>query len=527
MAKYNLYKVNTERKDSLVESLQDKGFVKVLESDSGDFHLETFFTPDPIPTDVWWLEQYSEYFGEYTDRKNRIYSGAILASSQAGSSTYLIALGKAHFYVQPFIEIDFGLNFAEKIADISSAKLKSSKRFAGATSKSIISFSTDSLLAFNSGEAAEYVKLKPSNKEDWGKSFIHFGTSVQFGSVDCAPSQIGTLLQKVDQALQQTQSVKLPRMLAIKDPLKIDQLDQELAAAIQSPSSNRAVEIYDYDLYGTDFVFSQNTHVKLKFKNDDTGIKVESSLLSTLTLESVRDFVNEHGLNLSETIREIQVQVFVDETSKFHAKLVALLEYVGDENTFLYKGKWFYFNQSFLEYLTDSVSSIATTVSPTVFTKNEHEDWRQANPTLKVNYREQYVLNKLADQMNGFVINDRELDYKHIGGKKLSIEISDLIDRENKTLLVAKIGEAKDFAYAANQASTALSMVDDNKYRTEAGEIIDVEKIVLFFACTNATTPSNVSDVSSINFLLQLNELLLLAREKKVELSITFAKYES
>jgi uncharacterized protein (TIGR04141 family) len=520
VSKYNIYKILDSRAGALKDRLQDKGYRSVRTFASGNYKLATYFTPDPTPTDVWWLDQYKEMFPGYESKKNRIYSGAIIAEHNNGTTAYLVAFGKTHFYVPAFVEMGFGLDLAEHIADEKSAKMKSSKNFAGITGKSMTSFTTEGKLQFASGEATDYVKLKARDKDHWGSGFVHFGTSVQFGNAEVEPQNMGSLLDALTNGLQGSTTLKLPRMLPIKDPAQIQSLDQKLADSILDDESNQYVGLVDYELYGTDFVFSQGTQCKLKCGS------IESEDIIDLSLDRIRDFAEEHDIDLTTDLRQIAVQVLVGSRSKFTVPLVNLIDYLGDDQTFLYRGKWHIFNKSFIESIQASLENVNVNTSSITFSDAEHRQWRQNNPAERVNYPEIYIISKLVEANPSLIVNDRSFEYPHAGGKKYTIEVSDILDKPNKKMIVVKRGDAKDFSYAFNQATISMGLIQNGKFALTSGEKIELTEVELFLASVRVTTPASLNDVESLNFQIQLNELMTLANEKRVKLTVTFAKYE-
>ena len=97
MARYNVYKV----KDGQINALQthltgDRHYTLTGNFESNGYQIFMYFSAAQ-PTEIWWLDQYSLYFGEHTGKKNEIYSGAVIAKKNTGNAGYVIPLGKTHF----------------------------------------------------------------------------------------------------------------------------------------------------------------------------------------------------------------------------------------------------------------------------------------------------------------------------------------------------------------------------------------------------------------------------------------------
>jgi uncharacterized protein (TIGR04141 family) len=517
MAKYNIYQVKPGKAADLVEKLKTSGYEEATSQILGAYKLTSYFTALPKPTEIWWLTQFAAFFSDHVQKKNTVYSGAIVAENQDTGQAFLLALGKTHFYAQEFIDYTFGLKVAERIGSNKGAKTKSLKHFAGQTSKSMISFSGDSVLSFKPGEATDYVKLKATDADKWGKSYIHFGTSVQFGSIDYEPDKLNDLLANIEGCLEDEAVFSLPMILPVKDETQIQQLDKEVSQAITG--DNASLSVVDFELYGVDFVFSQQTHVRLEYDG------VLSDNITELDIAAVKKFAEDNSLDLDTTLRDINAKLYVNDSSKFTVPLIKLLDYVGDSEYFLYRGKWYIFSESFLNSLLELIKTAPVEQMQMEFTKAEHQVWQTNHEDDEVKYRERYVIDKIVQANEGFRDIDRVFDYKQYNGKKAKIEVSDIYDPAHSEINVVKIGEAKDFGYAFDQAALVLTFIQANKYVLGDGSSIEVKRLRLTLVSSNVTTPESPADINSLSFQIKLGELMNLAREKSVDLVVTFAKY--
>lgn len=511
MSRYNVYKIRENSIGGLRDHLtRNKGYLLIETFTSGSYTLTTYFS-EPQSTEIWWLKQYGLYFGEHSIKENQVYSGAIIAQSSTHPG-YIIPLGKTHFYIQDYIDITFGLDLAEKIADDGQAKMKSLKSFGGNTSKAFVSYNLESSLFFSSGESAEYLKLKAKDKNKWGKSFMHFGTSVQISLEDHDPANLGLLLDDINTALISTGGFKLPLMKEV-DSARSASLYSTLAGKILLLDPQ--ICFFDYDLYGIDFIFSQQTHVKLLYK------RIKSAQLNELKLQDIVDFITANGINLSTALQEIRVQVLIDGVSKHTTQLIRFIEYhAGDGKTFLYRGKWLYFNKSFIDNVHDILDRIPVIQFPDTFSKSEYRAWKAANPS-GVRYPERFIIEKI-NASYGYAIYDREMDTIPASNKAYKIEICDLYDVGDNRIIVAKIGDPHEFNYAFDQAFSVLSMVRGNKYTDNHGVSIQVDKLDMLLIFNTSRTLTHAKNTKSIIFEIKLNELYRLAHDKNVALRLVF-----
>lgn len=512
MAKYNVYKVKDLKINELVSHLVSDRHYRLISSQTlGGYNLRTYFF-GPDDANMWWLEQYGEgFFGEHSREHNKIYSGVIVASK--GNGGYILPFGKTHFYIQEYIVFNFGLEMAEKIADPNQAKMKSLKRFGSKISKSLISYSTGSSLDFSSGDSAEYLKLKASNKDEWGTSFIHFGTSVQFGSLDIEPDELGSLLSNIDSAWRSAKKFTIPLMRPIKDEAEQLALYKELGNKMSARDGN--IDFVDYEIYGTDFVFSQQTHVRLKYKS------VTSDALADLSTADIVNFSESNGIDLQSELPQIKVQIIIDGQSKYTTQLLNLVEYHSDENILLYRGKWFAFNTSFIEQLHQSLENITPSRFVDSFSEEEFSTWRDSR-TDGVKYRERFVIEKMHET-HGYEVYDREMEYIPYGNKKYPLEVGDVYEKENKRMFVVKIGNPRDFGYAFDQAMLVLHNMRGKKFRVTTANEVDINIITILLLFKTERTLEKVTDTKSIIFELKLDELRKLALEKEVSLEVQYS----
>ncbi len=228
---------------------------------------------------------------------------------------------------------------------------------------------------------------------------------------------------------------------------------------------------------------------------------------------------------LGEALRDINAKLYVNESSKFTVPLIRLLDYVGDSEYFLYRGKWYIFSKSFLDSLLGLIKSIKVERMDMEFTATEHVAWKEAHKDDKLKYPERYVINKIIQQNPQLQDVDRSFDYKRYNGKKATIEISDIYDPNNAEINVVKIGEAKDFGYAFDQAALTLALMRNNQYVKADSSAITVKKLRLTLVSPRVNVPGSAADINSLSFQIKLGELMNLAKEKYVELVVSFAKY--
>lgn len=135
-----------------------------------------YYSSNPIPGVIPWMETFKSYFEDRPVPKNRNYYAAFVF--QKGEKCYVLSYGKTHFYLRPYCDFDFGIELAKRIANEDDIKQTASKRFQGKKKKDIKSYTNNTRLDVESGESVDYLQsaIVGSRRAVFGKSG-KFGTS--------------------------------------------------------------------------------------------------------------------------------------------------------------------------------------------------------------------------------------------------------------------------------------------------------------------------------------------------------------
>lgn len=73
----------------------------------------------------------------------------------------------------------------------------------------------------------------------------------------------------------------------------------------------------------------------------------------------MREFVSEKNINLEERLNDVKVKIHTEFGRDFSVSLKERLDFVEEKERYcLIDGKWYQFNQSYLDFLKDEVESI-------------------------------------------------------------------------------------------------------------------------------------------------------------------------
>lgn len=480
MNKYNIYKIKKDNEEALISKLESVGLELVSERKVGLFTLSFFFSREPDEIDIWWVKTYRDFLEGVETPKNRVFYSALLISSK--DKSYVISLGKSHFYLRPFCDSDFGLSMAERIVDPDNLKIKNSKFYQSRKSKTITTYHDGIEIDYDSGESMHFLKARTRDEESWGK-MASFGNSVQL-NLDMHPSELPDLIIRIEQELAKPPLLNLPKVDLVRDEAKIVELNQALVKAILAVGESSDVSVDEFTVSGVNFIFSDTHDYSLFLK----GHKREKMRLGELSTGGIIRFVEKTGIDLQETIDDIQVHVHREYGRDYSQPLKEFLDFVGDEDRHcLLDGKWHKFNQSYLKFLQREVDSL----------KPSYDEKFDIDDTVNED-----AFNNERSEKDGFINYDKELT--SLDGK-YRVEKMDLY--KDKTLYFVKIGKLQKLSYAIDQALTTVKILQNRESIIEInGEKVNVESICLWIVLDRKGKIERLSDLNSIIFHMKLVE---------------------
>ncbi|SDH84267.1 DUF6119 family protein [Myroides phaeus] len=475
MPKFNLYKVNRESKDSLIAKFNNSGLNLNNSEVISNLTFEFYISNNPDAVEIWWVEYYRRFINRDLNPANSVYFGCLLIYNER--FCYAVSLGKTHFYLKEFCDSEFGINLAERIIDVENMRLKNSKFYKSKKNKTITSFSNNTSLDYDSGESLHFLKAKTINPNLWGK-VASFGHSVQL-SLDIEINELPNVIERIEAKLSENPIANFPKAELIRDTEEIQRLDILISEAINDVDPNLGNE--EFDLSGVDFIFTENASFQF-IKTD-----IESQVFDELSIENLKNFIDEQEINLEENINNIKVKVIREEGRNFSKPLKTILQFVTQDRETLIDGKWHKFNQSYLNLLNEKVKKI---------TLNHIVDY-------------DYNIRITEDQFN----TDRERNgYANLHtenvvlARRYRVEKMDLF--REQTLYFVKKGKTQNLNYVIDQAMNTLRLLKNNEFIIEENGIqMSVRKINLWFLIERVNLIQDLSDFDSLIFIMKLNDL--------------------
>lgn len=418
---------------------------------------------------------------------------------------YAVSLGKSHFYLSKFIEPDFGITLAVRMANESAILLKKSRYFAGIKRQDVASYESFQVDNYEPGESVEHLKVKASDTKIWGERNIIFADSIQM-DVNKTPADMVEIFNLIGASVGQKEVIQLPKLEKVEGDL-VNELDTLLFASLHNAEGK--VKIDEFTTYGVAICFTfRDYNYRLSAKPEGETQTIRAKLGNSFDVSHIRDFLV-HNPKVTD-INSIRVQFSSDDAGSFTKALKDVLDLPvnhGNSHYFLRNGEWYKFNQTFVEYLKRSLGGIET-VAGQELDEADYIAWKAEKERAiaaeedvddKLTYRESYFNKKLCEE-NGYELLDRELEQirsMQKGRRSYRVEIADLY--KDGELVSVKISEAShELIYNIEQSKDAVELIGRKVLKFK-----DELKIAALWFVFEGNI-KEIIDVNSIQFLLAI-----------------------
>ena len=468
----NIFKINIDSLKEFKQKLSDVRLSSVFNKDMNGWNAELFFSNNPDEIEVPWLKYFKDDI-ETEHIRNRMYFGVFIWSNL--ENCFAVTYGKSHHYAKTFCELGFGLNLATKIADSKDIRQKSARKFGGSNIRSINSYQKETLLDLNVNESVDYLSAKIS--EDKVKQFskqAKFADSLQI-TKDINWLDFGEFLNHIVNCLIETPKFDLPKRNQIKDEKEIEKLNIELKQLLDRNHINVNISEDSYSIIGVDFNFSSTDKYELYFKK---GSKNDSQQLDSLDLPAIIKFAKQNEADLFD----IKIKFYTDTKSTYSKDFKTIIDYTHPtENIILQDGKWFEFNEEYVNQLNTFVDMIKI---------NTTNEMPEIDKIIESDF------SKLLSNQHGYNLYDKTFasTQKHL------FEPWDL--EKDETVYAVKFGYPQKLSYVFDQAINTLTLLT-NKVKTEKGLIYEnfkIKKFCIWLCISRKTKLSSLSSVKSLIF---------------------------
>jgi uncharacterized protein (TIGR04141 family) len=469
--KLNVFKIQKDRVKDLKDRLKYLKLKHIHSATEKGYQCDFYFSEEPAPTKIPWVETYSEFFTE--EPTNKIYYACYLWEND--KYCFALSYGKAHFYLRQFCDHDFGTEVAKRIANGADVRQKSSKKFAGKKKKEIKSYTKNSKLDIESGESIDYLQASIIDNQK-----INFGKSGKFGSSvlvvpeiekDKLPDFFDSLISVMDLAEQ----FPLPRTTLIDTMTASTKYEQKLVDEIMAADGSTDFASNSHELYGVDFIFSGQEKYKFHWRGTESGY------IEELSIEALQKYATENSIPKSELL-SVKVEVEKEDNAKSFSKTVRdSLDYiVGDEMVILSQGRWMRFNQDYNDQLDDYIDGIDLEVV--------ENDLVEITPTSEDDFNK-------SMESRGYSNADKDFSKIKIP-KTTLVEAWDL--QKDDTVYAVKFGTPQKIGYVCDQSTNTIELFSKKSNIKKLG--INFKNYCLWIGLDRDTKITKLSEIKSIIF---------------------------
>ena len=533
---YNIYRIKLDLVDNLKLKISTTELVEQKTIASSSFTSTFYYSENVKGNDVWWWKTYNPYINNLSIKPtNKFYYGLLISIPNDNNSefAYLISLGKSHFYLNEFIERDFGINLAIRMANEKSVLLKKSTYFSSIKKGDVSSYQKFIADNYEPGESVDHLKLKASDTKIWGDKNLIFSDSVQL-SDDIPPSNIELILSRIELAMNGEEIISLPKLEMVKRESDVEELDDIVLTAMKTSHLNFSIS--EFEVIGHQILLSQdnyNYELFTRIGNGPYGNK--EKIGNNLDAEQIKKYIN----NIPDTykLEHLKLRFEGDTFGSRTTKLKEALEYsttFKDENYFLRNGLWYKFNQTFMNYIKYSLDKITTSLSYDLI-ESDYADWKEKKINFieqckknnsqhlldnKLTYRE-YYFNKLMSDSHGYELWDRDnktLPSINEDGINYKVEIADLyLDGEVISLKISE--DTSDLIYNVAQSTTAIELTKNKAIDLS----VDLKTASLWFVFEKDI--NKITEFNSVQLLIAVERWKQTVLHHNLEPKIIISKH--
>ncbi len=359
----------------------------------------------------------------------------------------------------------------------------------------MIAYLKDSSFDHDIGESIQLLKMKTQSPEQWG-STVSFGNSISFQPPQ-PPEQLHLVIRRIEQELQTEVETLVPRARPVSDEALLPELDRALGEAILDDAAG--VQEDQIDISGVNIVFNEECQYRLIA--DRRRVNVDGDL----TLQVIRDFAANAGLDLATQLDEISVKVTPPTGSPYRRPLKALLDYVDEVRHFLLGGKWYVFDQDYLDELVRQVDQITFVIEDECNISLEaFRQWQQSLPPERhhvMDEKEQCLVDRCEGL--GYIPLHKSLEQL----AQYKIEKADLV-RDN-VLFVVKVGKTGSMLHAVDQSTAVFTVLSDPRLAEQISEAAEcdltgIDTMCLWLVFDRRSRVERISEIRSLMLMIKL-----------------------
>lgn len=512
MAKFNIFKIDDTKKEAFLLNIYDNIYHKEIKISEKKYDVVLSTNIDTNPLQLSWQYVLNEYGLDQV----------VLGKQPRGiiyvfinDNIYVATFGFSYSLVEKYCDRNFAFNIAskfeyEKIKSTSISNPNSNKN------KVISSYLDSEFFEYDSGSAYLKIKAKFKLNSDFRifDKNVEIGTSIKLTSPNNSLDGFVNIVSYLDEIKDYTKKTDIPIFQEIKDQSIIDRLNEKLKNEFDF--NDMKISFSDFDIIGTTEVFySQASRFRISYQR-------HSKIVEYLTMDEIRKFCDEEGLEIKDIVFDLSVKIIDDEHSSDSYKLINFIDYTdNEENAVIIRGKWYKYNDDYIDNLHKSLKDLTCEhLSMYDFNNNDYKsfieqlyiqgkdkpkykgkDKESITNSLKKEYYKEKYYNINISETYGFENGDRSL--VKVDGSK--IEVDDLY--KDSTIYAVKIGNSSGkLCYVVDQIDIAMRLIKYNAIPITK-EIKNITIVLIIDKKERYPSDDGEFDISQIKFLALKNTI--------------------
>ena len=497
MTNINLYKINDDKIDSFIRFLSNSNsdYVKKgndhslrCSPDAGQetdvqYNVSLYYKQAENEKDLSW-NWVLALFGEIPEKVWGRPSGFLLFANNLTNKYYVITFGSSFFQIDKYCDKSWAFDFAKRL-HFQNFKIVALTSPASKLNKKINTYSEkNNDLDFGSGDAL--IKLKGNivldEESPFFKKTLEFGRSIKFSVDTRTLDQIIRIIGYVEDTIEHKDIIqKIPYYKQIQEKEKknflFQQLEETISTALEAQEP-LPIDFSEFQICGTDIIFTNDDEISYKYHRKSTAA-------DGINVTSLTNFMLAYEIPYSEFLN-INIVVSEDGTQKYSKKVSEIISYIDTvEQILLVDGKWYEYNEDFMEYLEESITEIPVEYNSDMdYSKEKHEKYIDHQVSIQIQldeyknmpynelknmlsnkyYKERYF-NELMVRDYGYTLKDRQCETVGSSRNTMArIEPMDLYNDETETMYTVKFGDnSSKLCYAVDQSLGAAKLIHTKK----------------------------------------------------------------
>lgn len=423
--------------NTIIERLIEEDYREVGETIEHDTAVISILVEKKNKDTTSWIREVIDFFEIEEDLSNGGLQVNAVIVVKIPNNIFLVPKGRAYHKILEMIDLDFGMDFAERAIDPTNIDVKGVSFIQRNKKRGVTDYKENSTEFAQASESYFSVSGKPDYEYGYGKS-IDCGNAVSIGrrfplrgprsrQRRESVANFVQLFFDIEETLERRAHSEFPRAVRIKEQNQIDELDDNLLEAIDdeenlylSIDTNR-IQLFDDNIFVVNNDFKITIYIVHHKQNTSREVELNDSSI----VEYIKD-----NYDVIESLDNLRFELTFENgsntpiTKSFKQLVHCEMEY--DDTVYLLEnGSWQYLNESFINLVDEKLDDIVDFVAY----QNEFDEISENSS----DHTEDEFINEAYTNYNYIKLHKRLINKNNI-----KAEIADLYSAEKDELFAIK-----------------------------------------------------------------------------------------